>query len=219
MLKIGSLIHLELEHRGKVERCKCRIVEQTHNQVYIDYPINLETNRTVFLVDGTQVKVSFVSQDQNSVYLFDSQVLGRLKENIPMLILDYPGDDRLVKIQRRQYVRVEANTDVAIHPLADEFKPFTTVTEDISAGGAAVRIRHQIHLAPMQPVIVWLILPLQSGEYRYLKVAATVVRTVHLADESTRVSLQFQDLTPQDVQTLLRFSFDRQLHLKKKGAI
>ena len=55
-----------------------------------------------------------------------------------MMKLHYPGDEYVMKIQRRQYVRVETAVDIAIHPYNGEFVPFTAVTDDISAGGALV---------------------------------------------------------------------------------
>jgi c-di-GMP-binding flagellar brake protein YcgR len=217
MLKIGTVIMLELKYGDKLDKFKCKVVEQKENQIYIDYPINMETGRTVFLIDGTQLKGSFVSQDNNSVFLFESEVLGRTKQKIPMLILSYPGDDHLVKIQRRQYVRVETAVDVAVHPTNSEFKPFTTVTDDISAGGTAILLNQKHEIMAGQTIQLWVVLPMQSGEIHYLKVKSKVVRLIPLDDIRLKASLQFIDLSPQDRQLLLRFSFDRQLLMKKKG--
>lgn len=217
MLKIGTVIMLELKYGDKLDKFKCKVVEQKENQIYIDYPINTATGRTVFLIDGTQLKGSFVSQDNNSVFLFESEVLGRTKQNIPMLILSYPGDDHLVKIQRRQYVRVETAADVAVHPTNSEFKPFTTVTDDISAGGTAILLNHKRGIKAGQIIQIWVVLPMQSGEIHYLKVKSKVVRLIPLDESRLKASLQFIDLSPQESQLLLRFSFDRQLLMKKKG--
>ena len=217
MLKIGTVIMLELKYGDKLDKFKCKVVEQKENQIYIDYPINMATERTVFLIDGTQLKGSFVSQDNNSVFLFESEVLGRTKQNIPMLILSYPGDEQLVKIQRRQYVRVETTADVAVHPTNLEFKPFTTVTDDISAGGAAILINDKHRILAGQILQLWMVLPMQNGEVHYLQIKSKVVRLIPLDNSRIKASLQFIDMSPQDRQLLLRFSFDRQLLLKKKG--
>lgn len=217
MFKIGTVIMLELKYGDKLDKFKCKVVEQKENQIYIDYPINTATERTVFLIDGTQLKGSFVSQDNNSVFLFESEVLGRTKQNIPMLILSYPGDEHLVKIQRRQYVRVETTADVAVHSINAEFKPFTTVTDDVSAGGAAILINDKHGVRAGHTIQLWLVLPMQSGEIHYLQVKSKVVRLIPLDDSRMKASLQFVDMNSQDRQLLLRFSFDRQLLMKKKG--
>lgn len=216
MLKIGVTLTLELRYGEKIEKYKCKLVEKRGQHLYIDYPINTETNKTVFLLDGTQLKCSFVDKD-GVAYLFESEVLGRMKQNIPMLILAYPGDHHCIKIQRRQFVRVETSVDAAIHPRYHEFKPFVTVTDDISAGGSAIITPNKLHFDNGQELVGWFVLPMQNGEYHYLKFLSKVVRTVLLDSNRNKVSLQFLELSPHERQILLRFCFDQQLMMKKKG--
>ncbi|MDZ5471182.1 flagellar brake domain-containing protein (plasmid) [Bacillus sp. 31A1R] len=216
MLKIGDNIILEIKYSDKFEKLKCKLVERKGNHLYIDYPINTQTNKTAFLLDGTQLKGSFVTQE-GTVYLFETEVLGRLKQNIPMLILSYPGDEHLIKIQRRQYVRVETAIDIAVHSTDQEFPAFTTVTDDISAGGVAFITNNHSKLKAGMKINTWLVLPLQNGEYHYLKFESSIIRIIPLDAERNKVSVQFTDINPTDRQLLLRFCFDRQLLLKKKG--
>lgn len=216
MIKIGDAIILELMYSDRFERYRCKLVEQKDHYIYIDYPINTNTNKTVFLHDGTKFKGSFVAQD-GSVYMFETEVLGRVKQNIPMLVLTYPGDSQLIKIQRRQYVRIETDIDIAVHPNNSEFKPFTTITEDVSAGGAAIVTPTSLNLDPGMSITCWIVLSLQNGEYHYIKLDSKVIRTVPINEMKNKVSLQFQEISPQNRQLLLRFCFDRQLLLKKKG--
>lgn len=216
MMKIGDQLILELQYRDRYEKYRCKLVERKDQQLYIDYPINIETKKTAFFIDGTQIKCSFVSQD-GSVYLFESEVMGRVKQNIPMIVLSYPGDEQLIKIQRRQFVRVETAADVAVHPINSEFQPFVTVTDDISAGGAAIITSNKLSLEEGQNLTTKLVLPLQIGEYHYFNFQAKVVRTLPMDDLRNKVSLQFIDLTPQERQVLIRFCFDRQVIMRKKG--
>lgn len=216
MMNIGDQLTLELKYSDRFERYKCKLVERKDQKLYIDYPINIETKKTAFFIDGTQLKCSFVSRD-GSVYLFESEVMGRVKQNIPMIVLSYPGDGQLIKIQRRQYVRIETSVDVAVHPTNFEFEPFVTVTDDISAGGAAVITPLKLNLEPNQLIRTWMVLPLQSGEYHYFKFQAKVVRVFPMDELRNKVSLQFVDLTPHERQVLLRFCFDREVAMRKKG--
>lgn len=216
MIKIGDVLFLEPRHSNNVEKYKCRVVEKEENCIYIDYPINMKTERTVFLIDGTQLKGNFVTGD-GSVYLFECEVLRRKMSNIPMIILSYPGADQLVKIQRRQFVRIETPVDVAVHPSGGEFEPFVTVTDDISAGGAAIIIDKVRPLVPNMTIQTWFVLPLQNGEIHYLKLNSKIVRIVEVNKWKSLISLQFIDITSADRQILLRFCFDRQLAYKKKG--
>ncbi|KAB2338962.1 pilus assembly protein PilZ [Cytobacillus depressus] len=216
MLKIGDVLFLEPSYSNKIEKYKCKVVEMGNKYIYIDYPINLNTDRTVFLIDGTLLKGTFVTGD-GTVYLFECEVLRKVKANIPMIIISYPGDEQLDKIQRRQFVRVETAVDVAVRPINGEFVPFVTVTDDISAGGAALISDKSKRLAQNIIIHNWFVLPMQNGETHYLKLKGKVVRIVELNKTKSIISIQFIDITPLERQLLLRFCFDRQLAYKKKG--
>lgn len=216
MINIGDGLLLEPKYSDKIERYKCKLVERIGDNLYIDYPINLETSRTVFLIDGTQLKGSFVASD-GSVYLFECEVLKRVKANIPMIVLSYPGNEQLIRVQRRQFVRVETAVDVAVHPTQSEFSPFVTVTDDISAGGAAIIVPKQNPLKENMIINNLIVLPMQNGEIHYLKLKSKLIRVVELNESKSIISVQFLEISPNDRQLLLRFCFERQLALKKKG--
>lgn len=219
MIQIGDLLTLELKHSEHPEKFKCRLVDRKDNTIYIDYPISLRTNKTAFLFDGTQLQATFVGQDGTSVYAFQSEILGRVKNNIPMLVLFYPGDEELVKIQRRNYVRIETAIDVAIHSVNAEFSSFTAMTDDISAGGAAVMISKKILLKANMKIRTWLVLVMQNGEYHYLSVLSRVVRVIDYNETRNKLSLQFIEISNMEVQLLLRYCFEKQLELKKKKGL
>ena len=214
MLKIGTVLTLEPVHGDKAEKYKCKVVEFTDSKLYIDYPIHMETEKTVFLIDGTQLKGSFVFND-TTVYSFETEVTGRKKSNIPMICLHYPRPDELVKVQRRQFVRVDTSVDAAIiTPKAS----YPTITMDLSAGGCAVKLlKNQSYEAGMEVEII-LVLPMQTGEYNYLNVPGKVIR---VWDKGTGkiASLEFTELKELQQQNILRFCFEKQLALRNKGLI
>lgn len=214
MLKIGDVLSLELKESDKLEKYRCKLVEKKGQYIYIDYPVNTVTNKTAFFLDGTQIKCSFVDQD-GAVYAFDSEILGRFKQKIPMLILSYPGKEHLIKIQRRQYVRIETSIDIAIHSPHSEFKPIVTVTDDFSAGGASVILPNSVGFRSGMEIDCWIVLPLQNGDYHYFTFPSKIVRIIPLDDNRSKISIQFLAITSQQRQTLLRFCFDRQLLMRR----
>ncbi|WP_044748031.1 flagellar brake protein [Bacillus alveayuensis] len=220
MLKIGSTLILEAIDGQTEHKYKCKVAEISPNSIHIDYPVNMETGKTVFLLNGMQFKASFIGKDQ-SLYLFETEVTGKIKQPIPLIVLSYPGEQQLIRIQRRQYVRVEANVDVAIHPLNGEFSPFTTITSDISAGGAAIVLPAKIKgFEPGMTVEMWLVLYMRSGKIHYLNIPSKIVR-IFKAEHTPveKASLQFLDMTQQERLLLIRYSFERQLEQRQKGII
>ncbi|WML53908.1 PilZ domain-containing protein [Neobacillus sp. PS3-12] len=68
-------------------------------------------------------------------------------------------------------------------------------------------------------ILAWLVLVMQNGEYHYLKLQSRIVRIIPFNETRNKISIQFTDVSNQERQLLLRFSFERQLEAKKKGLI
>lgn len=217
MLSIGQTLFLDLKDDkiDKNDHFKCKVVEINNRQISIDYPIHEQTGKVGFFLDGQQFRASFISEDEN-FYAFETEVQGRKKENIPMLLLSYPGDDKLIRIQRRQFVRVEATVDTAIHPLHNEFNPFVAITADISGGGAMMIMPPRHSLNPGQIISCWFSLPMLSGEHFYLNLKAKVIRIIKTDQGRDRIPLQFLDVKESEREHLIRFCYDRQLSLRRK---
>lgn len=217
MINIGDTIILEPKYSSENEKYKCKLVEREGEQLYIDYPVSINTGKTVFLLDGTQLKGSFVGKD-NTVYLFETEVKGRSKQTIPMIALSYPGKENLIRVQRRQYVRVDTAVDVAVHPTDGKFSPFVTVTADISAGGAALILPPGLNIESNTMIDLWLVLPMQSGDYHNLVLRSRVIRVIPGQNgERDKMPIEFMAISESQRQLLIRFSFERQLNLKRKG--
>ena len=138
LLKLGTPLYLELTVGGKNEKYKTNIAEIKENELFIELPINEKTNKYSFFYLNTVFQAYYF--DSGKVYHFNAELLRRIKDNIPLLVLSFPGEENLSIIQRRQHVRVETALDVAIHPLHNEFPAFTTMSVDISGGGIAVHL-------------------------------------------------------------------------------
>lgn len=219
MIHIGDILTLELKSSDDDEKFKCRLVDRIDDQLYIDYPISYKTNRAAFLLDGTEIRATFVGHDGASIFLFETQIIGRIKKNIPMLIISYPGDESVIKVQRRQYVRIETAVDITIHPIEFEFTPIITITDDISAGGTAVLVPSETMLKEGTTVQAWFVLIMQNGEYHYIKISGRIVRIIPYNETRNKVSIQFVDVSNQERRLLLRFCFEKQLENKKKGLL
>lgn len=210
-LKIGTQLILEPNYTDRSEKFRCRVVEKIDNIIYIDYPINTETNKTAFLIDGAQFRVFYNTETKES-YCFNTEVLGRKGGNIHTIMLACPPIDEFIKIQRREYVRVETPVDIAIE---FEGHNYQFVAEDISAGGTAIHIKTPVGFKDGDEVQVLAVLPFSNGDIHYVETAATVVR-IFERDEVQVASIRFTDTDEVDQQHIVRFCFERQVLIRKK---
>ncbi len=210
-LKMGTSLTLEPTFTERVEKFRCRIVEQADNIFFIDYPINTHTKKTVFLVDGSQFRVTFMNEAKES-YAFNTEVLGRKGGVVPMVMLSCPPKDEFIKIQRREYVRVETSTDVAVECNGNFYQ---LITDDISAGGLAVVLKNSVDIKDGDEVKLTVVLPYSNGDLKYVQSTGIVMRLINR--ELVKIaSIQFTDTDDLDKQHIVRFCFERQLQLRKK---
>ena len=210
-LKIGSILTLEPNYTERVEKFRCRVVEQGENIIYIDYPVNVITKKISFLVDGSQFRVTFMTEEKQS-YAFNTEVLGRKGGKVPMIILSCPPPEVFLKIQRREYVRVQTKVDVSVE-FNEQFTPL--ITEDISAGGLAIILNRHVNLQDGDEVKLTIVLPYLNGDIKYLQTSARIIRIFE--KNGIRIaSIQFTDTDDLDKQHIVRFCFERQLQLRKK---
>lgn len=210
-LKIGTLLTLEPTYTERNEKFRCKVVERKDNVIFIDYPVNIETNKTAFLLDGSQFRVTFTNEEKVS-YSFYTEVLGRRISNIQMIMLSCPPPEEFFKIQRREYVRVETPVDVAIEFNGHRYQ---FVAEDISAGGAAIHLKSPVSFKEGDVVKMMIVLPFANGEMRYVETDASIVR-IFEKDDVTIASTNFNDTDELDQKQIVRFCFERQVFIRKK---
>lgn len=210
-LKVGTQLTLETTYAERIEKFRCRVVEKIGNIILIDYPINIETNKTVFLIDGAQFRASYITESKQN-YCFNTEVLGRRGGNIQTIMLACPPQDEFIKIQRREYVRVETPVDIAIE---FEGRNYQFVAEDISAGGTAIHIKTPVGFKDGDEVELLAVLPFSNGDIHYVKTKASIVR-IFERDEVQIASIRFTDTDEIDQQHIVRFCFERQVLIRKK---
>ncbi|MFX3673961.1 MAG: flagellar brake protein [Paenisporosarcina sp.] len=210
--RVGTILTLESTYTNSLENFRCKVVEERENVILIDYPISSETKKTSFLMEGAQMKASYI-KDATAAFAFHTDVLGRVQGKIPMIMLSFPGNDQVIKIQRREFVRVDTPVDMAIEY---EGNYYQLVAEDISAGGSAVIINQPVSFKEGDIISLTISLPFSNGEIKYIQSKAFVVR--FWDKEMIRMaSIQFTNTDDLDKQQIVRFCFDRQLLMRRKG--
>ncbi|SDB91453.1 c-di-GMP-binding flagellar brake protein YcgR, contains PilZNR and PilZ domains [Pelagirhabdus alkalitolerans] len=214
-MKVGSSLTLEQEQDGEIIRYRCRVVDQKGQNLYIDYPINLTTGRTDLFPKGARLFAYFVSDDE-AVYQFHTEVKGRKKDNVPLLVLHY-DKDKLKKIQRREYVRVDAGLDIAVQSVDETCEPFATVTKDISGGGVALLYPFERYLPQATALDVIIVIHSEQEEQGYIFAKMETIRTQEKSEVAKPIlSMKFTEIDEKDRQRIIQFCFDKQLQERRR---
>ncbi|WP_205091724.1 PilZ domain-containing protein [Thalassobacillus pellis] len=200
----------------EMDRFKSKVVEIKGQFLYLTYPISERTGKTGIFFEGTPFRLKFVGKDQTA-YMFDTEIMARKKIKIPVLVFHLPEPDKIIRIQRREYVRVETAVDIAIEPYGEVTSPVSTITLDISGGGAAVVLPALHNLQAFQEIDMMLVLPMYDGKMRYVDASGRIVRIKQSENGRDIASVKFLDISDQDRQSVIQFCFERQLYMKRKG--
>lgn len=211
LLSIGTIIVIDKDFTEDSEKFKSKVVDIGDGFIMIDYPTHIKTGRTAFIMDGTQLHVTFVDSMKMS-YAFRTEVGGRLNKGIPMIKLSYPGDEQLIKIQRREFVRVESAIDIAVEK-DGRFTQF--VSADLSAGGVAFTLSNPDTIKKGELLSLTMVLPFMNHDIKYVKAGARVIR-VWEKDGRLIASLQFETIHQIERQYVIRFCFERQLQMRNE---
>lgn len=216
MLSIGDILLLEtISDEGEKQVFRSKVMDIKDSSFFIGPPIKEDTNRTEpIILEQTPFQVQFVAKNQK-VYKFHAKILKKHLENISTFEMELPNEDEYVPIQRRSFIRVDTQLKVKVFSLNNEFSPFDTFTTNISAGGLNLVLPNEAVLEKDQTIICSFVLPLQEDNV-YLRQRCQVVRITN--NNSKRyASLKFEQINENNRQSLVRYCFERQLALRKKG--
>src|SRR5690625_1265860 len=210
-MQIGDSIVLKLPNSK--DSFRCRVIDKNEDLLFVDLPINMTTNKSTFLAKNTNVSVTFVKNGVAKVFIATVERYEKL--SIPALTIPLPDKEDIHKIQRREFVRIETDVDIAVHCPNHSFSPFTSITQDISGGGASVIIPRVVAYKPRQKILAFLVLKSNSKEIEYIKTKAQVVR-LHENKKIRTVSFKFFLEKMVDQEKIINYCFTKQRELSKQ---
>lgn len=218
-MEIGKKLDLLIENieSQQMVAYRCTIIGIDHQYIYIDYPINKETQRSGFFPNETILLATYMDHDKN-LYQFRTKIQKRVKLTVPGLAIHLPDKAETKQIQRREYVRIPTAVDIAVHPIDQSFSPFTTVTNDISGGGISIVIPPKIGLKERQKILISMVLHINS-EIKYIHLQGEIIKIYHLNEEFRTASIKFISISDKTRQTIIRFVFDKQREARNKELI
>lgn len=191
---------------------KARVTEINEQLIWMEIPLSEQTGKYGLFSNGEELNVCF-SQSDGVKWHFRTQVMGRRNETIPMMSIRKPEPHLVTRMQRRNYLRVQASLEMAIRTL-DGVK-FLVLTEDISGGGLSFVTVSKWGLRESQIIQSWVAVPFRSGAIEHVSFTGQIVRVQPLDDERQLIMLKFDQIADVEQQKLIRYCFERQLDLRK----
>ncbi|OWA37104.1 hypothetical protein B9G55_03250 [Saccharibacillus sp. O16] len=193
----------ENEHRS-------RISEIEENSLLIELPIRAGRMSRMRL--GEELSVYHVTED-GVKYYFTSHVLGYQDDAIPLMRISKPLPEDISKVQRRHYLRVPAQVEIAVK--SPEFH-FTAVTSDLSGGGLSFTTGASHHVQEQMQVNGWILLAYKSGSIDHVPFSGEVIRVKEPGTGRNTISVQFTGIVDTERQKVIRYCFERQLDFRNR---
>ncbi len=212
-LKVNQPLEIELPNDGK--NCyRSRVEALTVDRITVASP--LKASSIVPISPGTIVKLTYT--DNVAIYTFTTEVISQNSKDPPTVTLGPPSDVK--RIQRRNFVRLDERLAVTLHKLDDNYAPsgeiFAGMTVDLSGGGTMFGSNTILQMGDTLEAIVYL------GENESIRAVGRVVRFVEnpaKAKDKYSVGMEFTVIEETERDKIIRFIFNRQRELRRKGLL
>ncbi|WP_200965159.1 flagellar brake protein [Insulibacter thermoxylanivorax] len=210
---IGQMITLQVisaDEREASLTFKSRLADEDEQSLWIEAPFDNQ-GQLKQLYKGNALSISYVTSGVK--FYFSTHVTAERKENgIILFAIEKPAQDDITKVQRRAFLRVKAQLEVAA-TLAGN-RRLLAVTEDISGGGLSMIADRDIGLRAGDPLECWVLLPFRNGKIEHIPLKGTVVRSEN-RDQGPFITIKYTQISEADRQKIVQYCFDRQLELRK----
>ena len=214
--KIGQTLYIHAHTADDDEEnqvYRSRIADLDDATVAIDVPIHQETGALLRLHAGDFLQAYFLT-DGGIRNVFETRVVGFRNEGaVRLVVIRRPKHGEVKRMQRRHFLRVNAELEVAV--MADPLH-FVAVTENVSGGGFAFICGSHYPLKVEQTVSCWLLIPYRSGQIDHVPFKAKIVRIHSLGKDQQKVMLKYVDIMEADQQKIVRFCFEKQMEQRKQ---
>ncbi|WP_185897178.1 flagellar brake protein [Paenibacillus zeisoli] len=214
--KINDLVYIqvasEIEKEEKIEY-KSRISEMEEDSFLIEVPIPVDGGGMKKLYMGDELSVYFLTDEGVKNY-FNTYVLGFVSDNIKLVRIRKPDPESITRIQRRNFLRVTADLEVAVK--TPNNIRFVARTEDIGGGGFSFYCEPQYSLLEGDILHCWVLLPYKNGSIEHVPIEAEIVRTKKLETGRSLVMMKFESISDMERQKLIRYCFERQFDFRNR---
>ncbi|MBP1999517.1 c-di-GMP-binding flagellar brake protein YcgR [Paenibacillus shirakamiensis] len=202
----------EIEKENKQEY-KSRIAEMEDDSILMEVPIPVEGGKMKKLYMGDELSMYFVN-DEGVKHYFNTYVLGYKSDNIQLVRIRRPELDSITKVQRRNFLRVIAELEVAVR--TEKNVRFIALTEDVGGGGISFYVDPTYKLNEEELLHCWVLLPYKNGTIEHVPIETEIVRMKKLETGRNLVMLKFRNIADIERQKLIRYCFERQFDFRNR---
>jgi c-di-GMP-binding flagellar brake protein YcgR len=212
-IRLNQLVEIEIEFDSGIEHLPSRVEGIERDHLHISMPMRKAAFFPLRL--GQEIKV--IVKHKNSSFAFFSNVVGRSKERIPLLIINKPKNFIQVP-QKRTYVRLEIALPINFKVLSEEGDAEIKkgITLDISAGGALFLTPADIE--EKQDIEI----EIELAETQWLNCRAKVVRILSKAKkegDNNKVAIEYEGINEGQRDRVFKYIFEKQRERIKKGVL
>jgi len=191
---------------------RSRVADMDDSNIYIEIPLDEKSRRYYKPDPGEPFQFYFFTKEGVQL-LFDSKVTGFRKEAVNLVSIRRPGLEEITKNQRRSFLRVEANLELAVK--VGEKLRFVAVTEDVGGGGVSFICERKWPIVTDAVLHCWLLLRYRNGSISHANFEGEVVRVMAIEPERHLVMMRFKEISDSDQQKIIRYCFERQLEMRR----
>lgn len=213
--KVNQYIYLQVESDDEEEAkqlYRARVADVEKDTYAIEIPIHEKTGRLKHLNINDTLSAQYNIDGGVKIY-FNSTVLGFKEDTIKLVIIEKPSRDLMTKVQRRNYLRVPAELEVAVQ-VNGHFR-FTALTEDLSGGGISFVCDAEYQLQAKDILSCWLLLQFKNDTLDHVNFTGETVRVKQLGNNKQLAMVKIIDIHDADRQKIVKYCFERQLELRK----
>ncbi|WP_379129136.1 flagellar brake protein [Paenibacillus sp. sgz500958] len=214
--KINDYLYIQIASSDASEaeiEYRSRIAELEDDSFLIEIPMQESNGRLKKLFVGDELSVYFMSEGGIKNYFY-THVLGFKEDVIKMVRVRKPAVDSIFKIQRRSFLRVSAELELAVK-LGNESRILVR-TDDVGGGGVAFIADPGVRLVTNDKLSCWLLIPYRNGSMEHVNFEGEVVRVKTLENKKNLIMLKFASISDSERQKIIRYCFERQFDFRNR---
>lgn len=122
-----------------------------------------------------------------------------------------PHQEEISVVQRRQYLRVKAQIEVAIKK--EDYR-FVAITDNVSAGGLSFTTDVMNKIQKNDLLECWLLLHMKNGKIDHIPLTAKVMSVIDSTSLTPRYLAEYTVISEMDRQKMIRYCFERQFDFR-----